>query len=278
MQNQIIDSHQHFWQIGRFQYDWMSSSDKVLYKDFLPHAMEKVMRENNVVKSVAVQAHQSIDETLWLLDLAEEFDFIGGVVGWVDLQSENFADQIKKPVNYPKFKGVRHLVQDEPEDDWIIKPNVMKSIKALADYNLTYDILVFPRHLKYVKTLIENCPENRFVIDHLAKPPIAEGKISDWAADIKKLAEYSNVFCKLSGLVTEADHKNWTAEDLRPFVEVAFDSFGVERLMFGSDYPVCLLAADYGQVVETYQAFFNQLNETEKNKIFNENAAHFYNL
>lgn len=154
----------------------------------------------------------------------------------------------------------------------------MRSIKALANYNLTYDILVFPRHLKYVKTLIENCPENRFVINHLAKPPIAEGKLGDWAADITEIADYSNVFCKLSGLVTEADHKNWTIEDLRPFVEVAFEAFGAERLMFGSDYPVCLLAANYGQVVQTYQSFFNHLNETEKNKIFNENATHFYNL
>lgn len=275
---QIIDSHQHFWQIGRFHYDWMSSDDKILYKDFLPDNFETIRRENQIAQIVAVQAHQSIEETDWLLALSDRFDFIGGIVGWVDLRHENLEKQLGKLALKPKFKGVRHLVQDEAEDEWLIKPDVVKGIKKLAEYDLTYDILVFPRHLKYVKTLLEKCPENKFVIDHLAKPPIAEGKIDEWAGDIKSIAESPNVFCKLSGLVTEADHRNWTIDDLRPYAEVALKAFGADRLMFGSDYPVCLLAADYEKVLKTYLSFFDYLDEAEQNKIFNENAARFYDL
>jgi L-fuconolactonase len=278
MSKQIIDSHQHFWQIEKFQYEWMSPTDKILYRDFLPDNFEQVLQQNGVAKSVAVQAHQSIEEARWLLELSDQFDFMAGVVGWVDLQSENLSQQLDELTKHPKFKGVRHVVQDEPDDDWIIRPKVIEGIKTLAKYDLTYDILVFPRHLKYVKILLENCPEIKFVIDHFAKPPIASGEIAEWSNDIKEVAKFSNVYCKLSGLVTEANHQNWTKEDLQPYINIAMEAFGANRLMYGSDYPVCLLAASYQKVLETYRSFLADLTEDEQNQILFQNAAEFYNL
>jgi L-fuconolactonase len=278
MSKQIIDSHQHFWQIEKFNYEWMSPTDKILYRDFLPDNFEQVLQQNGVAKSVAVQAHQSIEEARWLLELSDQFDFIAGVVGWVDLQSENLSQQFDELTKHPKFKGVRHVVQDEPDDDWIVRPKVIEGIKTLAKYDLTYDILVFPRHLKYVKILLENCPEIKFVIDHFAKPPIASGEIAEWSNDIKEVAKFPNVYCKLSGLVTEANHQNWTKEDLQPYINVAMEAFGANRLMYGSDYPVCLLAASYQKVLETYRSFLADLTEDEQNQILFQNAAEFYNL
>jgi L-fuconolactonase len=278
MSKQIIDSHQHFWQIEKFNYEWMSPTDKILYRDFLPDNFEQVLQQNGVAKSVAVQAHQSIEEARWLLELSDQFDFMAGVVGWVDLQSENLSQQLDELTKHPKFKGVRHVVQDEPDDDWIVRPKVIEGIKTLAKYDLTYDILVFPRHLKYVKILLENCPEIKFVIDHFAKPPIASGEIAEWSNDIKEVAKFPNVYCKLSGLVTEANHQNWTKEDLQPYINVAMEAFGANRLMYGSDYPVCLLAASYQKVLETYRSFLADLTEDEQNQILFQNAAEFYNL
>lgn len=278
MPQQIIDSHQHFWQLERFDYAWLSGADKTLYRNFLPDSFEQVLKENGVAKSVVVQAHQSVAEANWLLDLADQYEFIAGVVGWVDLQSENLAEQLDKLTENPKFKGVRHVIHDEPDDDWSLRPQVIAGIKTLAKYNLTYDILIFPRHLKYIKTLLENCPEVRFVIDHLAKPPIKDGKIKEWAKGIKEIANFPNVYCKLSGLVTESDHQNWTPEDLRPYIETALEAFSAGRLMFGSDYPVCLLAASYKKVLETSASFLKNLSEADQNLILSQNALKFYNL
>ena len=278
MKKQIIDSHQHFWQIEKFNYEWMSAADKILYRDFLPAAFEQVLKENGVTKSVAVQAHQSIAEALWLLELSNQFDFIAGVVGWVDLQSEKLIEQLDELTKHPKFKGVRHVVQDEPADDWIIRQRVINGIKTLAKYGLSYDILVFPRHLFYAKRLVEQCPEIQFVIDHLAKPPIAKGEIKQWANDINELAKFPNVHCKLSGMVTEANHQNWTKDDLQPYANVVLEAFGAERVMFGSDYPVCLLAASYQTVLETYQSFLQHFSQTDQDLILSGNAQKFYRL
>ena len=278
MQNGFVDSHQHFWDLDRFKYDWMSPDDEILYRDFLPASFSEILQKHRVEKTVAVQAHQSLDETRWLLELSDKFDCIAGVVGWADLLSNDFEKQLNEFTKYPKFKGVRHIVQDEPQDDWIIQPKVLNSIAKLAGYNLTYDILIFPRHLPFIPKVIESCPNVKFVIDHLAKPPIAAGEISAWKNDLKKVADYPQVFCKLSGLVTEANHINWTSEDLRPYVETAIELFGAERLMFGSDYPVCLLAADYEKVLQTYQSFLQQLSDTNQQKVMRENAVKFYSL
>lgn len=274
----IIDSHQHFWQIGRFDYEWMSPGDKTLYRDFLPADFEQILRRSGVAKSVVVQAHQSTAETLWLLDLADEHEFIAGIVGWVDLQNPDVENNLQELAMRPKFRGVRHLVQDERQDDWLTEPEVLRGLNALSKYDLTYDLLVFTRHLPYAQTAVEILPHQRFVIDHLAKPPIASGEIAEWKSALKKIAVLPNVYCKLSGLITEANYESWTVKDLRPYVETALDLFGEKRLMFGSDYPVCLLAASYEKVLETYQSFLINLSETDQNLVLSQNAIDFYKL
>lgn len=275
MQKKAIDSHQHFWNLDLFKYDWMSPDNQILYRNYLPEHIEQILGEVRVEKIVAVQAHQSLDETRWLLELSNKFEFIAGVIGWVDLLSENIAEQLTDLAKHPKFKGVRHIVQDEPNDEWILQPQVLQSINKLSDFNLTYDILIFPKHLKYIPKLIESCPKTSFVVDHLAKPPIASGEIESWKNDLKVVAEFPQIYCKLSGLVTEADHKKWKADDLKPYIETALELFGADRLMFGSDYPVCRLATEYKTVLETYSSF---LDENDKNQILRENAIKFYNF
>lgn len=278
MQIKKVDSHQHFWDIKLFNYEWMSPNDRILYRNYLPENIEPILQGTGIEKIVAVQAHQSLDETRWLLQLSDKFDFIAGVVGWVDLQSENVEAQLKEFSKHPNFKGVRHIVQNEPNDEWILQPQVLQSINQLAEFNLTYDILIFPKHLKYIPKLIERCPNVSFVVDHLAKPPIASGEIAEWKKDLKFVAEFPQVHCKLSGMVTEAHHQNWTNEDLQPYFETVLEFFGASRLMFGSDYPVCLLASSYQRVLDTYQSFFNDLSTNEQNQIMGENARKFYNL
>lgn len=275
MRKKAIDSHQHFWSLDLFQYDWMSPDNRILFQNYLPENVEPILADVQIEKIVAVQAHQSLEETRWLLELSDKFDFIAGVVGWVDLLSENVDEQLAEFSKHPKFKGVRHIVQDEPNDKWVLQTQVLQSISRLAEFGLTYDILIFPRHLKYIPELIEKCPTTSFVIDHLAKPPIAAGEISEWKNDLKVAADFPEVYCKLSGLVTEADHRNWKSDDLKPYIKTALEFFGADRLMFGSDYPVCRLAAEYKTVLETYSSF---LDENDKNKVLRENAIKFYNL
>lgn len=278
MEHQIVDSHQHFWQVGRFDYPWMSPSLGVLYRDYLPSDLEPILKECNVAKTVLVQASNTLGETRWLLSLADEYDFIAGVVGWVDLTSPNVKEQLDEFTKHPKFKGVRHLVESEPSDDWLIQPSVLNGMRALASYEATYDLLVHTRHLKYVKMLLENCTDTKFVIDHMAKPPIAGKEINEWANEIKEIAKFPNAHCKLSGLVTEADHSSWQTKDLKPYVELAFEMFGAEKMMFGSDWSVCLLAATYKQVFDSFQELLSELSDAEKNSIFGDNAVKFYRL
>ncbi|HEX7296392.1 MAG TPA: amidohydrolase family protein [Pyrinomonadaceae bacterium] len=274
----IIDAHQHFWQVGRFDYPWLSSDLGLLYQDYLPSALEPILQANGVEKTVLVQASNSIAESKWLLDLAGQFPFIAGVVGWVDLMDPDVADQITGLASSHRFKGVRHLVESEPDDDWLVQPQVLRGLNELARHGLSYDLLVHTRHLHHVRTVVERCPDLQLVIDHMAKPPIASGKVADWAYEFKPLAEFSNIRCKLSGLVTEASWGNWTTEDLRPYVDCALDSFGPERLMFGSDHPVCLVAASYERVLDSFQEALNGLTARQRAMIFSENAKKFYRL
>ncbi len=239
----IVDSHQHFWQVGRFDYPWMSREDEVLYRDYLPATIEPILKRCGVEKTILVQASNSLEETRWLLSLSDQYPFIAGVVGWVDLSG----------------REVGHLCR-------------------LAASGVSYDLLVHMRHLKHVRTVAESCPELSLVIDHLAKPPIANGEISDWAHAIKEVAAHPNVSCKLSGLVTEASWTNWRIEDLKRFVETALEYFGPQRLMFGSDWPVCLRAASYDRVLEAFQSLLAGLNEHERRCIFSRNATEFYRL
>lgn len=274
----MIDSHQHFWQVGRFDYPWMSKDLGILYRDYLPDDLSPILHANDVTKTVLVQASNSIAESRWLLNLADANSFIAGVVGWVDLQSPDIAAQLAELTRNTKFKGVRHLVESEPNDDWLTQPSVLSGLGRLATHGLPYDLLVHTRHLRYVPEVAQHCPELRLVIDHLAKPPVARNEIREWLAALEPVAALPNIHCKLSGLVTEADWTSWQPNDLRPYVDSALELFGVDRLMFGSDYPVCLLAATYDRVLDAFQETLKSLSGPDREKIFSANAAKFYRL
>ena len=267
----VIDSHQHFWQVGRFDYPWMSSG--ILCRDYLPADLAPIIQTN---RTVLVQASNSVAESRWLLELANTNSFIAGVVGWVDLANPD--TQLDELCADPKFKGVRHLVESEPDDDWLVRPAVLAGLKQLAARGLSYDLLVHTRHLKHVPFIAESCPDLPLVIDHLAKPPIARNEIKEWSRAFKPLANYPNINCKLSGLVTEANWSSWQTDDLRPYVDIALESFGVDRMMFGSDYPVCLLAASYDRVLESSQEILKHVSDSDRDKIFTRNAEKFYRL
>jgi L-fuconolactonase len=274
----IVDSHQHFWQVGRFDYPWMTPDVEVLCQDYLPPQLEPVIKRSGVEKTILVQASNSVAESLWLLDLARHNQFISGVVGWVDLQSDEVGQQLDELTRDEKFKGVRHLVESEPADDWLVQPRVLNGLRELSARGLTYDLLVHTRHLAHAKTVAEECPQLRLVVDHSAKPPIARREIDEWGRGLKDLASGANVSCKLSGLVTEADWQNWRVEDLKPYVDKALEYFGPRRMMFGSDWPVCLLAAPYERVLEVFQTLLADLSEEDRELIFSKNAAEFYRI
>ncbi len=272
----MIDSHQHFWQVGRFDYPWMSSG--ILCRDYLPVDLAPILQRNRVDQTILVQASNSAAESRWLLELAKTNNFIAGVVGWVDLMSPDVNAQLDELCADPKFKGVRHLVESEPADDWLVQPAVLSGLKQLSARGLSYDLLVHTRHLKYIPRVAESCHDLAFVIDHLAKPPIARNEIKEWSQGLQPLARYSNIYCKLSGLVTEANWSAWQIDDLRPFVDTALESFGPDRMMFGSDYPVCLLAASYDRVLDSFQEILKSLSVADRDKIFSQNAEEFYRL
>ena len=274
----LIDSHQHFWQVGRFDYPWMSADNQTLYRDYVPADLEPLLKDCGVRRTVLVQASNSLAETRWLLELAERHEFIAGVVGWVDLTSAQVVEQVAAFSTHPKFKGVRHLVESEPSDDWLARADVLRGLDALAAQGVAYDLLVHTRHLRHVLTVAERCPNLPLVIDHLAKPPIAAGEITEWSREMKAVAQIPGIHCKLSGLVTEADHARWTQADLTPYVECALEWFGPARLMIGSDWPVCLLASSYDTALDAYQELLAGLNEHERQAILADNAARFYRL
>jgi len=274
----IVDSHQHFWQVGRFDYPWMTPQVEVLCHDFLPAMLEPILARNGVGQTILVQASNSAPETEWLLDLAENNPFIAGVVGWVDLQSSDVGRQLDQFCSRAKFKGVRHLVESEPADDWLTQDGVLRGLNELGQRDLSYDLLVHTGHLRYVRQVVEKNPQLRFVIDHVAKPPIKSDQIDQWADLLKDVAAAGNVWCKLSGLVTEADWANWRVADLIPYVDKALEYFGPERMMFGSDWPVCLLAASYDQVLEAFHTLLADLSEPDRELIFSKNAAAFYRI
>lgn len=269
----MIDSHQHFWQVGRFDYPWMTRDLGILYRDYLPADLAPILQQHHITQTILVQASNSVDESRWLLELADANSFIAGVVGWVDLTSPEI-----RLSTHPKFKGVRHLVESEPNDDWLVQPVVISNLQKLSARGLSYDLLVHTRHLKHVPQIAETCPDLALVIDHLAKPPIARNEIKEWSHAIAPLAHHPNIHCKLSGLVTEANWHSWKTDDLRPFINCALEVFGAERMMFGSDYPVCLLAATYDRVLDSFQEVLQYLSDVDREKIFSQNAAKFYRL
>ncbi len=249
-------------------------SGDVLCRDYLPADLAPILQCNRVNQTILVQASNSVAESKWLLELANTNSFIAGVVGWVDLMNP----ELDELCLHPKFKGVRHLVESEPDDDWLVQPAVLRGLKQLSERGLSYDLLVHTRHLKHVPLIAESCPDLPLVIDHLAKPPIARNEIEEWSQALQPLARYPNIYAKLSGLVTEANWSSWRTDDLRPYVDIALESFGVDRMMFGSDYPVCLLAASYDRVLDSFQEILKSLSGANRDKIFGQNAEKFYRL
>jgi L-fuconolactonase len=273
-----IDSHQHFWRYDAARDAWITDAMAVLKRDFLPDELAKECDANGIDGSIAVQAAQSEEETLFLLDLAEHNEHIAGVVGWVDLRSPQFEERLRFFSQFKKLCGFRHLAQAEPDDRFLVGSDFLRGIARLREYGFTYDILIYPKQLPAAIELVARFPEQRFVVDHLAKPEIKAGGREPWATQMRTLAQNHNVFCKVSGLVTEADWLHWKAEDFRPYLDVAFEAFGVERLLFGSDWPVCLLAASYRQVKQLIEDYGRNLPASDQESIFGGNAVRFYGL
>ena len=273
-----IDSHQHFWRYNSTEYEWIDGSMSALRRNFLPQDLEPHLRNAGFDACVAVQARQTLEEMRWLLELADRSAFIAGVVGWVDLRAEDSQSQLEQFALNPKLVGVRHIVQSEPNDRFLLQPDFLRGVALLEQFNLAYDILIYPCHLPVAIDFVKHFPRQRFVLDHLAKPPIRTGELQPWAGHIRELAGSPNVHCKLSGMVTEADWRNWKKEDFRPYLDVAFDSFGSERLMIGSDWPVCLVAAQYSKAMNVVLEYVNGLPQSEADAVLGGNAKRFYGL
>ena len=272
-----IDSHQHFWRFNPADYGWMKP-DWPIRRDFLPTDLEPELRACNVDGCVAVQARQSLEESRWLLELADGSPIIRGVVGWVDLCSRDVAKQLVEFTAHPKFVGVRHVVQDEPDDQFMLREDFQRGIAALSEFDLTYDLLIFPRQLPAAIALAKKFHAQPFVLDHIAKPSIKDAVISPWREHLRELASLPNVSCKVSGLVTETHWQHWRAEDFKPYLDAVFEAFGPGRLMFGSDWPVCLLAGKYERVFELVENYVKPLDANEKAKFFGGNTIAFYGL
>lgn len=273
-----IDAHQHFWMYSAAKYGWISDRMPELKRDFLPHDLKPLLETEGFDGSIAVQARQDQEETRWLLQLAGENEYIKGVVGWVDLRSPQLPAELEPFASHPMFVGVRHILQDESDDEFMLRPAFRQGIGLLADFGLTYDLLLRPRHLPIAVKLVREFPRQRFVLDHIAKPGIAEGVIHPWDRDIRALAKCGNVWCKVSGMVTEARWKQWRAEDFRPYLDVVFEAFGPERLMIGSDWPVCTLSASYAATIGMVRDYTSQLDSRQQAEILGWNCARFYGV
>jgi L-fuconolactonase len=273
-----IDAHQHFWQYDAMEYGWINDDMAALRRDFLPAELEPLLRQSGFDGCIAVQARQTLEETRWLLELAGQHDFIRGVVGWVDLRSDDLPNQLREFASNPKLRAVRHIVQAEPDDEFMLGPDFQRGIASLADYNLAYDVLVYPRQLRAASKLAAQFPAQRFVLDHIAKPLIAQGAMDPWQDDVRALAERPNVWCKVSGMVTEAHWKDWRAEDFHPYLDVVFKAFGPQRILIGSDWPVCTVAAPYSATMGIVTDYIADFPCEQQDAILGENCAAFYRL
>jgi L-fuconolactonase len=273
-----IDAHQHFWRYDPDEYEWIDNSMSRLRRDFLPANLKAELDASGFDGAIAVQARQTLEETRWLLELAETSSHVLGVVGWVDLRSSEVRPQLAEFARNPKFLGVRHIVQSEPDDRFLLQLEFLRGIAALEECDLTYDILIYPLHLPVAAEFVKHFPRQRFVLDHLAKPLIKSGSLQPWRRGIRELARHPNVLCKLSGLVTEADWKNWKPSDIKPYLDTAFECFGPERLMIGSDWPVCTVAASYSQVMNLVIEYLSQYPDAVRDAVLGGNAANFWKL
>lgn len=272
-----IDAHQHFWRFDRAEYPWIPPGS-ALERDWLPDDLARLLATAGLDGCVAVQARQSLEESRWLLSLADAAPIIKAVVGWVDLRGENLPRDLAELSRHPRFRGVRHVAQDEPDDRFLVRPEFVRGVERLADFGLTYDLLIYPRQLPAAIELVQRFPQQPFVLDHLAKPSIRTGELSPWREQVRELAASPNVMCKVSGMVTEADHARWQPRDMRAYLDVVFAAFGEDRLMYGSDWPVCLLAASYERQLAIVKDYVGPLGVAVERNVFGENAARFYGI
>ena len=273
-----LDSHQHFWHYSPDTHDWITDDMAVLKRDFLPPDLQPLLEQNGFDGCVAVQASQSEQETDFLLNLADRYNFIRGVVGWVDLQDKQVEARLAHYAQFDKLVGMRHVVQSEADEHFLIRPDFLRGVALLQEYDLAYDLLVVERQLLASIQFVSQLPQTRIALDHIAKPKIAERELLPWKENIQSLAAYPNVYCKLSGMVTEADWAAWQPADIIPYLDVVVDAFGPNRLMFGSDWPVCLLAAPYRRVYTLIDQYLADFTEVERAKIYGQNAIDFYQL
>ncbi len=270
-----LDAHQHFWSYDAAQYPWIPPGSP-LHRSWLPDDLAALQQPLGFEGSIAVQARQVVEESDWLLGLADKHANVKGVVGWVDLRSDRVEADLERLARHPKFVGVRHVVQEEPDDAFMLGQDFQRGISKLAAYGLTYDILIYPKQLAAALRLAENFPEQPFVLDHIAKPFIKAGLIEPWAMQLRQLAKLPNVHCKVSGMLTEADHQAWRAEQFRPYLDTVFEAFGPARLMYGSDWPVCLFAGSYEQAYRLVDDYARGLTDQQRVGLFGGNAAAFY--
>jgi L-fuconolactonase len=273
-----IDAHHHLWHYSPSEYRWIDDRMRVLQRDFLPSDLDKELDAAGIAGAVTVQARQSLEETDWLLLSARESSFLRGVVGWAPIASEQFPAELEKLRSHKKLKGLRHVIQNEPDPNYINRPDFNRGIGEMEGSGLAYDILIFDKHLSAAAAFVDRHPNQVFVLDHMAKPQVRKGVIEPWRSHLAELARRENVYCKLSGLVTEADWTRWSEGDLRVYVEIALAVFGPRRMMVGSDWPVCLLATTYGKWFETVDRLMGSLSATEKERILGGTAIEAYRL
>jgi L-fuconolactonase len=273
-----IDAHHHLWRYSVEEYGWIDESMSLLRRDFLPKDLTAVMASAGMDGSVAVQARQTMEETRWLLDLAEECPAIRGVVGWAPIAGEEFPGVMEEFEHRPKLKGLRHVIQGEKDENYILREDFNSGIRSMLGSGLVYDILIYERHLPQTIEFVDEHPEQVFVLDHVAKPLIREGVVEPWASRMRELAERENVWCKVSGMVTEADWGAWTLDGLRPYLDAVVEAFGVQRVMVGSDWPVCLVASEYGRWFEVLDKYFAGFSESERAAVFGGTAVEVYGL
>lgn len=277
--NVKIDAHQHFWKYDPIRDGWITPEMHTIQRDFLPGDLQPILQQNGIDGCVLVQVDQSLDENDYLLQLAAENDFIKGVIGWIDLRHPDVEQRLEYYKRNPKLKGFRHILQGEHDRALMLKPSFKRGIALLERYGYTYDILIYPDQLGYTQEFVAAFPGQPFVLDHIAKPHIKDRYITDeWKAAIRAVAAHPNLYCKISGMVTEADWAHWKPEHFRVYLDTIVEAFGVNRIMYGSDWPVCLVAASYQQVLQIVQDYFAPFNETDKAAFFGGNAINFYKL
>lgn len=273
-----IDAHHHYWKYNPVEYDWIDDAMAAIRADFLPETLEATIRSVGVDGVVTVQARQLVEETEWLLQMAQKHNFMKGVVGWLPLIDADLVRSLEFYSEVPKLKGLRHVLQGEPDMEYMLRPDFDRGLSLLKNYDLVYDILIFERQLPNTIRMVDRHPNQVFVLDHIAKPLIAQNELLPWSDNLRELARRENVYCKLSGMVTEADFRSWTPEQLKPYFDVVLEAFGPNRLMWGSDWPVCLVATSYNRWVQLISETISSFSETEQQTILGTNAQRVYNL